>query len=133
VRECDDSRRWLCSARPPPFPQVTLAAGIFSSCSLARAYVMLREALGDDVAPLGPISTVVMGVMLPELLPTIAALLVLRRQPLTCCAGSRMSDGGMDGWTGREAGPCSCLERCWPWRSVSGVDMRPLRDTEGGF
>ena len=119
--------------------KVTLAAAVFSICSLSRAYVLLREALAVDWPPLGPISTVTLGVMIPELLPTVAALIVLRRQPLTCCCGgsSRSSMEPRADWNGGDA--CDCCRDsgcciCWPWRGrVGNVDMRPLRTANAGY
>ena len=126
--------------------KVTLAAAVFSICSLSRAYVLLREALAVDWPPLGPISTVTLGVMIPELLPTVAALLVLRRQPLTCCCGgsSRSSTDPRAVWNGgdaceccRDSGCCICWPwpaDCWPWRGrVGNVDMRPLRTANASY
>ena len=57
--------------------QVALAATVFSSCTLSRAVVLGLLLLGRRVG-LG--SFFAFSILLPELLPTIAALLVLRRR-----------------------------------------------------
>jgi len=139
IRQLADVEPALRSYAREKMVKVTLAAALFTSCSLSRAYVLLREALQTSGAPLGPISSVVLGVMLPELLPTVAALLVLRRQPLTCVGccchrrGSAMGGGGMDRWSGRSGdSSCECCLSlgCWPGRHVGGVDARPLFEAD---
>ena len=73
--------------------------------------MLLRDEVTPDAPPLSPLGYLGLGVALPELLPTVAALLVLRRRPIggDCCVG----DDGR---------PCSC----WRWRRVGGVDPTPL-------
>jgi hypothetical protein len=95
--------------------KVILAAFVFSSCTLARAYVLLRNELQPGAPPLTPLGYLGLGVVLPEILPTLAALLVLRRRPIAGCAKCTDED--------RHACCCGC---CWPGRKIGGVDPRPL-------
>jgi hypothetical protein len=120
IRNIADVEPSLRSYAHEKMVKVALAAAVFSACSLCRAYVMLREALDAFGAELPPLSYVTLGVLVPELLPTIAALIVLRRRPIGCCG---LSCCGEDGVLAR-------LVCCWSDRHVAGVDMTPLRDGE---
>lgn len=54
--------------------------------------------LVPDMLPLPPVGYLALGVVVPELLPTIAALVVLRRRPIACARwfeeGQRLSGLG---------------------------------------
>ena len=110
--------------------KVALAACVFSLCSLTRAYVMFREALLADAPPLSPLTYLTLAVEVPELLPTLAALVVLRRRPiafpLACTPSARWSEGCCPG----SCLACLCCARCrgddGSGRHVSGVDRAPL-------
>lgn len=76
--------RDIASAEPAlrPFAhaklvKVALAATVFSSCTLSRAAVLTVQLSGR---PVGLATFFSCSILLPELLPTIAALLVLRRR-----------------------------------------------------
>jgi hypothetical protein len=84
---------------------------------------MLREAVDVDQPLLPPLTNLILGTLVPELLPTIAALIVLRRRPIGWCA-----DGCLL-WSRQGASWCCCL----PSRRIAGIDMSPLRDSESGW
>ena len=130
---------------------MALAAFVFTTCSLCRAYVMLREVVLPDEPHLTPLKYLGIGVVVPDLLPTLAALLVLRRRPIACarcgeeCGRDGCLVGGLGclgfavawargGWPSRvwytalDWLRCGC---CFP-REVSGIDRTPLRDAEVG-
>jgi hypothetical protein len=130
--------------------KVALAACVFSSCSLSRAYVMLREAFTPDAPALSPLTYLTLAVEVPELLPTLAALLVLRRRPIACtpcsqwcarCApaeeGRACARCGLGSWCDVGGGCADAVRAATAWclawprsccaRHVDEVDRTPLR------
>ena len=126
--------------------KVLLAAVTFTSCGLARSYVMLHDAVQPEQPPLSAVDYLVAGVVAPDLLPTLAALLVLRKRPLCGAAGwSEDAESGLGpsccGLGGGELGVrdlrgawcrcCCCCGGCCVRDDsgryvVSGVDPTPL-------
>jgi len=128
--------------------KVALAAFVFSTCSLCRAYVLLRESLFPGSAPLSPMSLLGLGVVLPEMLPTLAALLVLRRRPIACACWQE-EGGALCGLCTCCAAACTmCRGRLMAWLDPAShggaaggssrraaaprVDRRALLRAEGG-
>jgi hypothetical protein len=128
--------------------KVALAAAVFCLCSLARSYVSLRLLLWEHAPPLTPFVALTYGIVVPELLPTFAALLVLRRRscspnccasPRSCCTGvssfAGVGEGGGIGMMARALWRCiwhtaMCAHRPLPERgSVAGVHMHTTRST----
>ena len=120
IRNIADVEPALRSYAHQKMIKVALAACVFSTCSLSRAYVLLREALMPEAPALYPLTYLTFGVEVPELLPTLAALLVLRRRPIsysTCCSPWSATSvwAQLTKWVGG-------LGR----REVTGVDRTPL-------
>lgn len=107
--------------------KVALAACVFSTCALSRALVMLREAFTPEAPPLSPLAYLTFAVEVPELLPTLAALVVLRRRPITWCAPCWPCSGCGCAWLGRLGCCCACTEQQQRYAGVTGVDRTPLR------
>ena len=125
IRNIADVEPALRSFAHQKMIKVALAACVFSVCSLTRAYVMFREALYADAPPLSPLTYLTLAVEVPELLPTLAALVVLRRRPIAlpvaCAPCVRWSEG---------CSPCLAFLCCrgddGNGRHVNGVDRTPL-------
>ena len=101
--------------------KVALAAFIFSTCALLRAYVLLRDLAQPNALKLSSASLLGLGVVIPELLPIFAALLVLRRRPIACLC-----------W--REDGGCvGCGRRVYSMLATSCCCSCSGGDDRGGF
>ncbi len=153
IRDIADVEPALRSYAHAKMVKVALAAAVFCICSLIRAWVALRETAEAHERPLSPLQSFGYGVAIPELLPTFAALVVLRRR--SCDPTGGCAPGWCDGWCERWREGCGppcrpgwgrgwerawfsawvCLQRCFGVRPVvEGVDTRPLTtadDLEG--
>ena len=126
IRNIADVEPALRSYAHQKMIKVALAACVFSTCSLSRAYVLLREALMPGAPALYPLTYLTFAVEVPELLPTLAALLVLRRRPISysSCCSPWSATGVWSQMTNWLAG----LGR----REVEGVDRTPLNNNNNG-
>ena len=122
----------LKSASTEKVLKVLLAAVVFTSMALARAYVLLHDVMQPDEPPLTAADYVCVGVLGPDLLPILAALLVLRRRPLCGAAGwSEEAEATLVApCCGRRGGGCACCCCCCiggdDRYAVKGVDPAPL-------
>ena len=101
IRNIADVEPALRSYAHQKMVKVALAACVFSACTVSRALALFREALLPDAPPLTPLAYLTFAVEVPELLPTVAALLVLRRRPISCslpCGSSHLPHGDMGAW-----------------------------------
>ena len=115
ARDAADLDATLRGAARAKLRKIAIAAAAFSGAAGCRAAVLYRATLAGTPPP-RPAVFVGLGLALPELLPTLVALLVLRRRPLADCCG------GICGK--RRAAPFG--------RALAGVDPTPLRAAEGG-
>ena len=69
------------------------------------------------------------GVLLPELLPTVSALVVLRRRPIVCCRGGSQRSAGVT-YLGDPTPPedgcseCAWCAECGRWQWVALLSSR---------
>jgi len=117
ARDAADLDATLRGAARAKLRKIAIAAAAFSGAAGCRAAVLYRATLAGAPPP-RPAVFVGLGLALPELLPTLVALLVLRRRPLADCCG------GCCGLGRRRAAPFG--------RALAGVDPTPLRAAEGG-